>query len=152
MGIQLTDSQRTVGGQSSGDPAAPAYGQWEEPGLLQRAVLHGPKHLRLAEHQAASAQLLVQSGPERLRLHRPVGTIVANVADELAHSDFAPLAFELGFGEGKAMPAVTIRSGDAELTARGLLTSTSRAGRYSTPAGTISCPNTFRPSCSRAKR
>ena len=53
------------------------------------------------------------------RLRKTVGTIVANVADELAHSDFAPLAFELGFGEGKAMPAVTIRSGDAELTVSG---------------------------------
>ncbi len=53
------------------------------------------------------------------RLRKTVGTIVANVADELAHSDFAPMAFELGFGEGEAMPAVTIRSGDADLTVSG---------------------------------
>ena len=53
------------------------------------------------------------------RLRKTVGTIVDNVADELAHSDFVPMAFELGFGEGEAMPAITIHSGDASLAVSG---------------------------------
>ena len=53
------------------------------------------------------------------RLRKTVGTIVANVADELRNSDFVPMAFELGFGEGEAMPPVSIRIGDASLTVAG---------------------------------
>ena len=53
------------------------------------------------------------------RLRKTVGTIVANVADELAHSDFAPVAFELGFGDGEEMPAVSVQFGDTHLTVSG---------------------------------
>ena len=53
------------------------------------------------------------------RLRKTVGTIIANVADELASSDFTPVAFELGFGEGQAMPAISIQAGGASLTVSG---------------------------------
>jgi len=53
------------------------------------------------------------------RLRKTVGTIIENAADELSCSDFTPMAFELGFGEGGAMPAITIRAGDASLTVSG---------------------------------
>lgn len=53
------------------------------------------------------------------RLRKTVGTITANVAEELANSDFIPLAFELGFGEGEPMPAVTVRFEDAVLRVAG---------------------------------
>lgn len=53
------------------------------------------------------------------RLRKTVGTIVSNVAGELACSDFVPVAFELGFGEGEAMPPVSIRIGDDSLTVSG---------------------------------
>ncbi len=53
------------------------------------------------------------------RLRKTVGTIIENVADELSCSDFTPIAFELGFGEGEAMPAISIRTGDASLTVSG---------------------------------
>ena len=53
------------------------------------------------------------------RLRKTVHTIVSNVADELAHSDFVPVAFELGFGEGEEMPPVSIRIEDASLTVAG---------------------------------
>ena len=53
------------------------------------------------------------------RLRKTVGTIVENVAGELADSDFVPMAFELGFGDGEALPAITIRSADASLTVAG---------------------------------
>ncbi|MBD5161750.1 MAG: ATP-dependent nuclease subunit B [Oscillibacter sp.] len=53
------------------------------------------------------------------RLRKTVETIVANVADELANSDFVPVAFELGFGEGEDMPPVTVRMGDGNLTVAG---------------------------------
>ncbi|MDE7220625.1 MAG: PD-(D/E)XK nuclease family protein, partial [Oscillospiraceae bacterium] len=53
------------------------------------------------------------------RLRKTVGTIISNVADEMAHSDFVPVAFELGFGEGEAMPPVTVRMGDGALSVAG---------------------------------
>ena len=53
------------------------------------------------------------------RLRKTVGTIIANVADELAHSDFVPIAFELGFGEGEDMPPIAVRMGEGSLTVAG---------------------------------
>jgi len=53
------------------------------------------------------------------RLRKTVGTIVENVAGELAVSDFVPLEFELGFGEDGKLPAITIHAGDAALTVAG---------------------------------
>ena len=53
------------------------------------------------------------------RLRKTVETIIENVADELGSSDFTPMAFELGFGEGEAMPAISIHAGDASLTVSG---------------------------------
>lgn len=53
------------------------------------------------------------------RLRTTAAAIVANVARELRESDFVPMAFELGFGDGGALPAITIRGGDASLTVNG---------------------------------
>lgn len=53
------------------------------------------------------------------RLERTAGTIMENVAQELGESDFVPLAFELGFGGGGQLPAISIQSGDAALTVTG---------------------------------
>ena len=40
------------------------------------------------------------------RLAKSVYSVVCNVCEELAASDFSPLSFELGFGAGKELPAV----------------------------------------------
>ena len=53
------------------------------------------------------------------RLRKTVGVIVENVAEELIESDFVPLEFELGFGDGGKAPAITIRAAGAELTVVG---------------------------------
>ena len=53
------------------------------------------------------------------RLRTTAATIVTNVARELRESDFVPMAFELGFGDGGALPAISIRAGDASLTVNG---------------------------------
>lgn len=53
------------------------------------------------------------------RLRKTVRTIVSNVADELAHSDFVPLAFELGFGDGEDLPAVQVTFEDSTLRTAG---------------------------------
>ncbi len=53
------------------------------------------------------------------RLRRTVTTIVENVAQELAVSDFVPLAFELEFGGQGKLPAITIQAGDASLSVVG---------------------------------
>lgn len=53
------------------------------------------------------------------RLRRTVGVIVENVADELASSDFVPVAFELEFGEKGTLPAITVQTSDAALTVSG---------------------------------
>ena len=62
--------------------------------------------------RAAVGQL--QEGEARLRyllrrLRGTVQTVVANVAEELRQSSFVPLAFELSFRDGGALPAITIR-------------------------------------------
>ena len=54
------------------------------------------------------------------RLRRTVTAIVENVAQELAVSDFVPMAFELAFGgEDGDLPALTIRAPEASLTLTG---------------------------------
>ena len=53
------------------------------------------------------------------RLRKTVRTIVSNVSGELAESDFTPVAFELGFGEGEAMPPVSVHIENASLTVAG---------------------------------
>ena len=53
------------------------------------------------------------------RLRRTVGTIVENVAEELSVSDFVPLEFELGFGDGGKLPAISLRTDGASLTVVG---------------------------------
>lgn len=53
------------------------------------------------------------------RLRKTVGVIMENVAEELSASDFVPVAFELEFGDGGALPAISIRAGGAELTVTG---------------------------------
>ena len=54
------------------------------------------------------------------RLRESACAIVENIADEMAVSDFRPIAFELGFGgrDGK-LPAITVTEGDTALSVSG---------------------------------
>ena len=49
------------------------------------------------------------------RLRNTAYAIVEQVAEELRHSDFVPLAFELSFGDHGALPAVEISEPDSQL-------------------------------------
>ena len=49
------------------------------------------------------------------RLRTTAYAVIDQVAEEMRCSDFVPLAFELGFGEGKALPSVVISEPGAEL-------------------------------------
>ena len=49
------------------------------------------------------------------RLRHAAFAVVRETAEELRHSDFVPVAFELDFGDGKTLPAVSIREPDSEL-------------------------------------
>ena len=53
------------------------------------------------------------------RLRGAAWSVIENIADELARSDFRPMAFELGFGGGGELPAITIREGDTTLSVSG---------------------------------
>ena len=54
------------------------------------------------------------------RLRETALVIVENVLDELEHSDFRPVAFELGFGgKNGQLPAVTVTAGDTMLSVTG---------------------------------
>lgn len=54
------------------------------------------------------------------RLRETALVIVENVLDELEHSDFRPVAFELGFGgKNGQLPAVTVTAGDTTLSVTG---------------------------------
>ena len=49
------------------------------------------------------------------RLRRTAYAVIDEVARELRHSDFVPLAFELSFGDGGDLPSVVISEPDGEL-------------------------------------
>lgn len=53
------------------------------------------------------------------RLRSSAYAMIENIADELANSDFEPKAFELGFGGGGELPAITIHEGDTTLSVSG---------------------------------
>ena len=53
------------------------------------------------------------------RLRKTVGTIVENVAEELSQSDFLPMEFELAFGDGGKLPAISIHAPAGDLTVVG---------------------------------
>lgn len=53
------------------------------------------------------------------RLRHAAFAVVRETAEELRHSDFVPVAFELDFGDGKTLPAVSIREADSELRVGG---------------------------------
>ncbi len=53
------------------------------------------------------------------RLRHSAEKIIRNLAEEMAESDFVPLAFELSFSEGGDIPAVTVREGDGTLQVGG---------------------------------
>ena len=54
-----------------------------------------------------------------LRLRSTAFAVVDQVAEEMRHSDFVPLEFELSFGDGGDLPAVVISEPDAELRVGG---------------------------------
>ena len=49
------------------------------------------------------------------RLRNTAYAVADQVAEELRHSDFIPLEFELSFGDGKTLPAVVVSEPDGEL-------------------------------------
>ncbi len=53
------------------------------------------------------------------RLRKAAWAMIENIADELANSDFRPIAFELGFGGGGELPAITIRENETTLSVSG---------------------------------
>ena len=53
------------------------------------------------------------------RLRKAAWAMIENIADELAASDFQPIAFELGFGGDGELPAITIREGETTLSVSG---------------------------------
>ena len=53
------------------------------------------------------------------RLRNTAYAVVEQVAEELRHSDFIPLEFELSFGDGGVLPAVVVSEPDGELRVGG---------------------------------
>ncbi|MBE6919064.1 MAG: ATP-dependent nuclease subunit B [Ruminococcaceae bacterium] len=53
------------------------------------------------------------------RLRSAAWAMIENIADELANSDFRPMAFELGFGGGGELPAITIHENETTLSVSG---------------------------------
>ena len=53
------------------------------------------------------------------RLRHAAFAVVRETAEELRCSDFVPVAFELSFGDGGTLPAVSIREADSELRISG---------------------------------
>ena len=53
------------------------------------------------------------------RLRNTAYAVIDQVAEELRHSDFIPLEFELSFGENGTLPAVVVSEPDAELRVGG---------------------------------
>jgi len=55
------------------------------------------------------------------RLEKSVYAVVENVCQELARSDFQPIAFELGFGKDKELPAVELTVDGVTLSVSGVV-------------------------------
>ncbi len=55
------------------------------------------------------------------RMRQSVELIVSNVVEELEHSQFIPLSFELGFGRGEDLPPVRVEVGDLTLFVSGFV-------------------------------
>ncbi|MCD8335178.1 MAG: PD-(D/E)XK nuclease family protein [Clostridiales bacterium] len=55
------------------------------------------------------------------RLTKSVDLIVENVADELRHSEFQPISFELGFGREKDLPPVELKTEGVTLSISGFV-------------------------------
>ena len=55
------------------------------------------------------------------RLEKTVYAVVENVCQELARSDFRPIAFELGFGAGKDLPPVELTAGGVTVAVSGFV-------------------------------
>lgn len=53
------------------------------------------------------------------RLRNTAYAVIDQAAEELRHSDFIPLEFELSFGDGKDLPAVVVSEPDGELRVGG---------------------------------
>lgn len=53
------------------------------------------------------------------RLDRAVERLVENVTEELRHSEFQPMAFELGFGPDRELPAVELETDGVRLSVTG---------------------------------
>lgn len=53
------------------------------------------------------------------RLDEAVERVVDNVTEELRHSEFRPMAFELGFGPGKDLPPVELETDGVKLSVTG---------------------------------
>ncbi len=117
---------------------APEYGTFIHYVLeyvLRAAAAHGP----LSQLEDATLSTLCQEAIRRYtfeqlggldgqtprfrylfhRLEKTVFLVVQNVVAELQQSDFQPLYFELGFGEGKQLPPVRIQEGDLSLRISG---------------------------------
>ena len=55
------------------------------------------------------------------RLCQSVELVVQNVVEELEHSHFQPISFELGFGDGKALPPVELTVDGVTLSISGIV-------------------------------
>ncbi len=53
------------------------------------------------------------------RLRSAAYAMIENIAEELSHSDFKPMEFELGFGGDGALPAITIQEGSTTMSVSG---------------------------------
>ena len=80
---------------------------------LEKAELHALVQEAIADYKArVLPDLSEKSARFRYlfdRLCDSTQRIMDEVADELKHSDFEPMAFELAFGPGGQMPAITVR-------------------------------------------
>ncbi|MBQ0037221.1 MAG: PD-(D/E)XK nuclease family protein [Clostridiales bacterium] len=93
------------------------YGTVEEP-ELRRLVDHYVEEYaacQIDKYQEKSARFRYLFR----RLRSAAYAVIENIAAEMKESDFTPMAFELGFGGGGELPAITIREGDTTLSVSG---------------------------------
>ena len=80
---------------------------------LEKAALHALVQEAIADYKARVLPDLSEKSVRFRylfdRLCDSTQRIMDEVADELKHSDFEPMAFELAFGPGGQMPAITVR-------------------------------------------
>lgn len=93
------------------------YGKYDKAGLRRLVKTYVDRYVSecIDHYEEKSARFRYLFS----RLRSAAYAVIENIAEEFSHSDFVPMAFELGFGGGGELPAITIEQAGTSLALSG---------------------------------